>query len=511
MQQVKNEEELISALLDENVDQVILANDITLYKSVTIIHDLSFDLNGHTLTYDGVIQSDKNGSAGLIDISEDANVTISGDGVITYNKAEDGGYMNSDSTGYCLRVNDQAQVRIESGTFDAGLTCVQAGDSSKVTIINGRYRADVTWNDRYWLLNLIDQSDAVIEVYGGTFEQYDPSASESENPVKNFLGEGASVQKDGTNYVVSHLHNQAITLPSKDATCDEDGWTEGKRCSICGVLTKEQEVIKASGHHYVNGVCTVCGAMDPGYVAAPTVDVTKPASSIALGINEDGDRQSIADQVQGIVQAVKNGEIDTVTQLSPDTVANIQKVFGETDDAVVTASVVVDHLEAEAIDDETAALFAQLIQDKNTSSQKQIAQYFDIRIVLKAYMPDHVEEVGQLITCDEPITFTLAIPSDLQKEGRVFYMARIHNGEMELLPVKESEDGQSFSFETDRFSIYALVYEDASTGSTNVTTPAEDTKNPETSAIAVGGMFACMAVLSAGIALVSWKKRSLSK
>ena len=43
-------------------------------------------------------------------------------------------------------------------------------------------------NDRgYWVLNLKDGSNAAINVYGGTFVNFDPSNSMTENPVKNFV------------------------------------------------------------------------------------------------------------------------------------------------------------------------------------------------------------------------------------------------------------------------------------------------------------------------------------
>ena len=44
-----------------------------------------------------------------------------------------------------------------------------------------------------------------------------------------------------------------------EATCTEDGLTEGKHCSVCGEVLVKQEVVKATGHHYENGVCADCG------------------------------------------------------------------------------------------------------------------------------------------------------------------------------------------------------------------------------------------------------------
>ena len=38
------------------------------------------------------------------------------------------------------------------------------------------------------------------------------------------------------------------TVPGKDATCTDDGLTEGSKCSVCGTVLKEQEEIPAKGH-----------------------------------------------------------------------------------------------------------------------------------------------------------------------------------------------------------------------------------------------------------------------
>ena len=64
---------------------------------------------------------------------------------------------------------------------------------------------------------------------------------------------------------------------AKEATCTEAGNIEYYTCSVCDKLfsdaegkteiTQEQTVVAAKGHDYEDGVCTVCGAEDPAYVA----------------------------------------------------------------------------------------------------------------------------------------------------------------------------------------------------------------------------------------------------
>ena len=59
--------------------------------------------------------------------------------------------------------------------------------------------------------------------------------------------------------VVPHECNTNVKIKGKDATCTQDGITDGAECSICGKVTLEQEIIEAYGHTTDNGVCDRCG------------------------------------------------------------------------------------------------------------------------------------------------------------------------------------------------------------------------------------------------------------
>ncbi len=42
------------------------------------------------------------------------------------------------------------------------------------------------------------------------------------------------------------------------ATCDDDGLTDGARCSVCGAVITARKIIPAVGHNYESGICSVC-------------------------------------------------------------------------------------------------------------------------------------------------------------------------------------------------------------------------------------------------------------
>ena len=77
---------------------------------------------------------------------------------------------------------------------------------------------------------------------------------------------------------VTVTHSMVHT-PKKDATCTADGNEEYWTCDICGKyfsdeagtteINLDETVISATGHHYVNGTCTVCGEKDPDYRPDP--------------------------------------------------------------------------------------------------------------------------------------------------------------------------------------------------------------------------------------------------
>ena len=125
---------------------------------------------------------------GIFDLYGSSELTISGEG--TLNQTFDS------KLGYLLRADNNSKVRIDGGTFIAGLTCVQAGGNSSVEIYGGHFEALTDWKGTYWLLNLIDNSAATIMVYGGTFVNFDPSKSSTENPQANFVADGYTVTSE---------------------------------------------------------------------------------------------------------------------------------------------------------------------------------------------------------------------------------------------------------------------------------------------------------------------------
>ena len=77
----------------------------------------------------------------------------------------------------------------------------------------------------------------------------------------------------------SHSYTSSVTTA---ATCE----TAGVRTYTCSCGNSYTEEIPATGHNYVDGVCTVCGAADPDYnpeVTLSSISVTYNGGDVAVG------------------------------------------------------------------------------------------------------------------------------------------------------------------------------------------------------------------------------------
>ncbi len=108
--------------------------------------------------------------------------------------------------------------------------------------------------------------------------------------------EVAAFDKAGNSTVVTVTVNDGHTpetLPAKDATCTEDGLTEGEKCSVCGEVLKAQQGIHATGHKGGTATCAhkakceTCGEeygeLDPSNHEALTHVAAKEATTTSEG------------------------------------------------------------------------------------------------------------------------------------------------------------------------------------------------------------------------------------
>ena len=169
--------------VDANVD--VGADALAVTKDTTI------DMNGKTLTTIADIWDESTGDWSLISARNGAKLTITGNGT----------FKAKENDSFAVDVQDGSIVTIENGTFIGNMDAVYV-ERGTVYIKGGFFdiqqKADGTGEAQYrFMLNCYDANyrndSAKIIVTGGTFVNYNPSDSASENPHANFVAAGYSV------------------------------------------------------------------------------------------------------------------------------------------------------------------------------------------------------------------------------------------------------------------------------------------------------------------------------
>ena len=87
------------------------------------------------------------------------------------------------------------------------------------------------------------------------------NVTSSDTDVESDTNKGTETETDTETEsdVLEHEHVEEI-IPAVAPTCTEEGLTEGKKCSECGEVLVEQEMVEAYGHKFENDyTCKTCG------------------------------------------------------------------------------------------------------------------------------------------------------------------------------------------------------------------------------------------------------------
>ena len=139
------------------------------------------------------------------------------------------------------------------------------------------------------------------------------------------------------------------------------------------------------------------------------------------------------------------------------------------------------------------------------NSTNKIAMYLDLKVV--ASVTKDGNKVGDDVTVSEtgtPVKFTIALDDSFintkNTVDRTYQVVRIHNGVVDVLPATFDADSKTITFETDKFSTYALMYTD--TPKASKTPSTADNMN-----VALYSGVAVVSVLAIGF-LFFFKKRN---
>ena len=204
----------------------------------------------------------------------------------------------------------------------------------------------------------------------------------------------------------------------------------------------------------------------------PPFDTSKPTDTVEAGLNDEAVTNTINQTISSLTEKILTGKETGMVDA-----ATAEKIKAGLDEGkALTVEAIVQTTEVSKINKEDAVQVGTAIEQlsaKNNSSTG-IAQYLDLRIAIKV----GGTVVGDIKEVTSPLTYSIRIPEDMIKEGRSFHIVRIHNNKAEILPIRQSEN--IISFDTDKFSTYALVYEDKKVEDAGtVPNPSPDTESPD--------------------------------
>ena len=194
---------------------IVLLKNATLDEVINIEKAVTIDLNGKNVT-----KSANNGA--MFVVGQNGKLTIKGEGNVTHS-----GPCEVGSSNYIVNAISNGEVIIEGGTYEVlDCTIVQVSETAKVAIKGGHFaiNENCSWRSTY-LINKKDGSGTTVAISGGTFIDYDPSHSNSENPEENFCVSGYKVEKKDNAYTVVSAINYTAIKDLLDNNSDKLGTT----------------------------------------------------------------------------------------------------------------------------------------------------------------------------------------------------------------------------------------------------------------------------------------------
>ena len=450
------------------------------------------------------------------------NVLISGNG------ESSAGYINAVNTIYKLD-NKAADLKVMLNTSKEGeVALVQDKDEFKAALPYSDYR-----------LYSASELSTVVQPYTGagkltlTTLQWEKTKYNDEHTVhtehkwdegvvtkeatcteageKTYTCTVCNATKTEKMEATGHKYSTEWTI-DKEATCTESG-SKSHHCTVCDAKTEETE-IKATGHKWDEGVvtkeatcteagektytCTVCKetktekieAAGHKYSTEWTID--KEATYTESGSKSHhctvcGARTDITE-----IPVIKENKDDnaktdvTVSQGkdAPDTTFDesdeelTDKILTEDEKAQAAGKDIKIKLSINNISDNASDEDNKLIKNRLTVSQK-VGMILDIKLNMTIG-----SDSKQVYETAQEITLSAEIPEELLNNNsdiiRKYSVIRIHDSKAEILKSEYNAQTKKITFKTDRFSTYAIIYEDTKKDNTQETTKPAGGNTQET-------------------------------
>lgn len=298
---------------------------------------------------------------------------------------------------------------------------------------------------------------------GETAGEYNIAATETSGSNSNYV----LTLQTGKLTIVDHT---VVTDSAVAPTCTTTGLTEGSHCSVCSKVITAQTTVPALGHDW-SGEWTV--------INQPTDTEEgkkeKTCSREGCGVKKyevlpkNGSTDELPANVSGTLE--KNAEVAPDSPIQEATLDNKksellnalniftdgekQQIAGGTDAKVWLEVTKTDESNIPTVDKTKVENEA-----KNIMGDHPTITYFDVDLFKQI-----AGEAKQRL--HEPginIEVTILIPSDLLNHDRTivreYKIIRLHDNDVSVLSGEFDEASKEFTFETDKFSTYAIAYSD---------------------------------------------------
>lgn len=298
---------------------------------------------------------------------------------------------------------------------------------------------------------------------GETAGEYNITATETSGSNSNYV----LTLQTGKLTIVDHT---VVTDSAVAPTCTTTGLTEGSHCSVCSKVITAQTTVPALGHDW-SGEWTV--------INQPTDTEEgkkeKTCSREGCGVKKyevlpkNGSTDELPENVSGTLE--KNAEVAPDSPIQEATLDNKksellnapniftdgekQQIAGGADAKVWLEVTKTDESNIPTVDKTKVENEA-----KNIMGDHPTITYFDVDLFKQI-----AGEAKQRL--HEPginIKVTILIPSDLLNHERTivreYKIIRLHDNDVSVLSGEFDEASKEFTFETDKFSTYAIAYSD---------------------------------------------------
>ena len=312
--------------------------------------------------------------------------------------------------------------------------------------------------------------------------------------------EASKCKREGCNYTEGTTTEAKVKADAKTEVAtykNADDYRDAQKAELKAVIDKAADSIEAA-----KSEAEVKAAVAEAKVA---IDAIKTKNDVIVDSN---------DSSEDVLDETRKEIVDAATK-NPETVTNVDKAVvdavkeaveaGETVTTTIAIEVTsIDKKDAENVFGKEHVTLVEKEVGKGT-----IAQYFDLKVILKVFANGNQTAEGNITKLEKPITFTIDIPDALKKVAdgmeRTYFVIRVHDNVVTKLPTKVNADG-TLSFETDCFSTYALAYEDIA--KPVVPTPeAPKTETPVTGDSNMLGLSLAAMAFAAYSALTVYRKR----